>query len=142
MTCIAHFAISWQGNILSIIVAKTLQAAGMQGSLTCPFIILHHSLSLQVKRIFDMAPNHLRRQSQLNDIIDRLKANSNSEATSNGGKRGGGGGGGTLRDLLHEVRWLPSYVRREGDCGWKPPKFEWSHCSTLTKKVPRKRIVL
>ena len=97
---------------MSIIVAKTLLAAGMQGSLTCSFIILHNSL--QVKRIFDMAPNHLRRQSQLNDIIDRLKANSNSEATSNGGKRGDGGGGGTLRDLLHEVRWLPC-TERGGD---------------------------
>ena len=52
---------------------------------------------MQVKRIFDMAPNHLRRESQINNILGGLKARSGlaasaadalSETPNNGGKRG------------------------------------------------------
>ena len=57
------------------------------------------AVSFQVKRIFDMAPNHLRRESQLNNILGGLKARSNSgltasaadalsETSNSGGKRG------------------------------------------------------
>lgn len=52
---------------------------------------------VKVKRIFDMAPNHLRRESQINNILGGLKARSGltasaadalSETPNNGGKRG------------------------------------------------------
>ena len=40
-----------------------------------------------MKRIFDMAPNHLRRELQINNILGELKVKSNSGQPNNGDKR-------------------------------------------------------
>ena len=64
------------------------------------------SFRVQVKRIFDMAPNHLRRESQINNILGGLKVRSGlggagSEAPKSDDKRRG-----TIGSLLGNSRVL------------------------------------
>ena len=89
-----------------------------------------------MKRIFDMAPNHLRRESQINNILGGLKARSGltasaadalSETPNNGGKRG------TIGSLLR-----PSTVNYQFTTTWSITTVA-RVCNNLSLQICRVR---